>query len=324
MKEKIKLLLVGFLWMVIWGTMVTALTVDVTVPSLTAYLKKLFLTTDGTPNWAPRIVIDGGNGSITMQWALNIRQWALKDNTVVSADIVNGTIKAEDIGIGQVVNTNLASNSVTSDKIVDWTITAADLWAGSVGNSELQNNSVTSNKIADWTITASDLSANIDVSSSIDGKNVKVDYARYAASAWSATTVTSAVDKAKKLVSSSNTVIADATYGDLRVQGFLRAYKGLAIYSNSQNWVIFWKYTYIRSDRGPRVEYAWDWRISAGNNPDTAFAKKLAWAMVALKSIYYSCVKVSYITAQRRTADRWGNFTYPDAFSRRYYIKCYY
>lgn len=264
MKETIKFVLVGFLGVFVGWAIVAALTVDETIPSLRAYLKALFLTNDGTPSGATTIVVDWQDGSITMQGDLNIQPGAIKDSTIVSADIANGTIRAEDIWAGQVVNTNLAANSVTSDKIVDGTITAADLWAGSVGNSELQDNSVTSAKIRDgevtsadirdWTITAADLGANIDVSSSTDGKNVRVDYATtawYAASAWSATTVTSTVDKAKQVVSPNGTAVGiwiDSPY--LRTPywiGFWRSNRGAHL---NEDWALYryWGQVFLTVD----------------------------------------------------------------------------
>ncbi len=364
MKETFKLMVVGLFGVFVGGAIVTALTVDEAIPSLQAYLQTLFLTDDGTPSWTTNIIIDGRDGSITMQGDLNINQGALKDNTVISADIANGTIKAEDIGAWEVVNANLAPNSVTSDKIVDGTITVADL------------------------------NANIDVSSASDGKEIKVDYAR---EAWS---VNGTVDKAKEVVSPNGTVVAagaDAPYlgvpwgitfwwnqrashinddgafyryngqvyltvddylyirdtdgnvvwrtfqyggsAYLQIQDWKSLYIkdlgganiakfwpnwGLSVYNGSQRVTIWGNYIDLRTDRGPRVEYAWNWRISAWNNPDTAFAKKLAWAMVALRGMYSSCVKVSWLSEEKRTADRWGNSTNPDAFSRRYRIRCYY
>ena len=106
----------------LFGAWVYALTVTQVVDNTIVYLKKLIFTDDGTNLWNQKIVIDGTNGSITMNWVLNIQQGALKDNTVTTNDLVNGAV----------TSSKLANNSVNSSKIVDGSITSADIAPGAI------------------------------------------------------------------------------------------------------------------------------------------------------------------------------------------------
>ena len=106
----------------LFGASVYALTVTQVVDNTIVYLKKLVFTDDGTNLWNQKIVIDGTAGSITMDGALNISQWALKDNTVTTNDLVNGAV----------TSSKLANNSVNSSKIVDGSITSADISPGAI------------------------------------------------------------------------------------------------------------------------------------------------------------------------------------------------
>jgi len=63
------------------------LNVTQTLDNTVAYIKKMIWTNDGTDLGTKKVIIDGSGGSITMSGALNIQQGALKDDTVVSADI---------------------------------------------------------------------------------------------------------------------------------------------------------------------------------------------------------------------------------------------
>jgi len=72
-------------------------TVEKTIQNLVWYVQKMVFTDNGLKSWNAKIVIDGNNGSVTMSGALNIQEWALKDNTVLSEDIKDWTIKREDL-----------------------------------------------------------------------------------------------------------------------------------------------------------------------------------------------------------------------------------
>ena len=91
-----------------------------TVDNTIVYLKKLIFTDDGTNLWNQKIVINGTDGSINMSGALNITEWALRDGTVVTADIKD--------------------DAVTSSKIADETITSADIADGTIKQEDLDPN----------------------------------------------------------------------------------------------------------------------------------------------------------------------------------------
>jgi hypothetical protein len=98
-------------------------------------------------------------------------------NTVFSADIVDGEVKAVDLGGAAVTNSKLGPNSVGSGKIIDETIAAADiapsavtgseiltstigaddLARNSVGAAEVQNDSIDSGEIVDFGLSNEDI-----------------------------------------------------------------------------------------------------------------------------------------------------------------------
>ncbi len=107
-------------------------------PTLTDANAKLFaLQNSGTDKFSVN-----GNGDVTIAGDLSVTgSMTLPSDSVVTANIVDGTIAAAD----------LASDSVTTAKILDGTIATADIAA----------DAVTSAKIAADTITAGDLSATL-------------------------------------------------------------------------------------------------------------------------------------------------------------------
>jgi len=115
------------------------LNIDTTIHNLYSYVKKLIITSDGTPSGTQNIILDGTDGSIQAQWDvkigwnLNIPEWALKDNTIVSADIKDGTINSADIKDGSIRSVDIADGTIRSADIKDGTINMKDL------NTDLKN-----------------------------------------------------------------------------------------------------------------------------------------------------------------------------------------
>lgn len=113
--------------------------------------------------------------------AVLITSKQIKDNTILSRDIHNGTVNSKDIkdasihaadlGIdsvdtqailnGTVGADDLAYNSVYGDTVADGSLTGADLANGSINSGQLAAGAVTSGKIADGTITRADLAAGV-------------------------------------------------------------------------------------------------------------------------------------------------------------------
>jgi hypothetical protein len=80
-------------------------------------------------------------------------------NTVGSADIINGEVKNTDLGPdsvssgritdGQVKNTDLGPNAVSSNSIADGGVKGIDIGSGQVTGADVGNDSLTANDIAD-------------------------------------------------------------------------------------------------------------------------------------------------------------------------------
>ncbi len=82
---------------------------------------------------------------------------ALPQNTVRSAQIVDGTIRTVDI----------RDEAVRSAKVADQSLTANDLATDSVGSDEIAENAVASPEVAPESLTAADLGANSATSSEV-------------------------------------------------------------------------------------------------------------------------------------------------------------
>ncbi len=75
----------------------------------------------------------------------------IKDDTVTSYEIKNGTIQSEDIWLSQ----------ITSFHIKDWTIESEDIWIWQITNLHIVDWTITNNNIATWTITENLLDPNL-------------------------------------------------------------------------------------------------------------------------------------------------------------------
>jgi hypothetical protein len=106
-------------------------------------------------------------------------------NAVRSRDIVNGQVKASDIGrkavtspkikAGAVDGTKVLSDSLTAGNLAADSVAGSELAADSVGGSELLANSVTTSDIADGTVSMDDIdgvarSGSISVGAISDGR----------------------------------------------------------------------------------------------------------------------------------------------------------
>ena len=78
-------------------------------------------------------------------------------NTVGSADIINGEVASVDIGAGQVAGAELAANSVNAAKIGDGEVRAADIGANAVASKEVADDSLTGTDILNGSLTSADL-----------------------------------------------------------------------------------------------------------------------------------------------------------------------
>ena len=95
-------------------------------------------------------------------------------NTVFSADIVDGEVKAVDIGAGAVTNVKLADGAVGKPKISAGAVENGKIADGAVGQSKLANGAATNAKIADGAVSSAkvqnDAVAGVDVNeASLDG-----------------------------------------------------------------------------------------------------------------------------------------------------------
>jgi hypothetical protein len=82
--------------------------------------------------------------------AYDINEWNssnIQDETLLSADIKNGTLKAEDYGIG----------SVSGARIQDDNVTILDLADGAVFGNDVRNETLTGSDIRDGTLDAQDI-----------------------------------------------------------------------------------------------------------------------------------------------------------------------
>jgi len=167
------------MWILMFWGIVYWLTVTQNIDNAVAYIKKMIFTTDGTENGEKKVVIDWENWKITVtgdievtnkittknlnvsnnanvtkdltvNGNLNIGEWKLKDNTIVSADIKDGEVTSSDIKDGTIVNADISNNAITSSKIKD----------GEVKNQDIANGAVNSAKVADNSLTKSDIGSN--------------------------------------------------------------------------------------------------------------------------------------------------------------------
>lgn len=81
----------------------------------------------------------------------------LGDNSVTSAKVVDGTLTSADILDGTITTSDLADNSISTVKILDGTITTMDLATGSVTADDIATDAVTTSEILNGTITATDI-----------------------------------------------------------------------------------------------------------------------------------------------------------------------
>jgi hypothetical protein len=78
-------------------------------------------------------------------------------NTVFSADIVDGEVKAVDLGAGVVTNVKLADSAVGKSKISAGAVENGKIAEGAVGQSKLANGAATTAKIADGAVNSQKL-----------------------------------------------------------------------------------------------------------------------------------------------------------------------
>jgi len=105
-------------------------------------------------------------------------------NTIGSSDVINESLRSEDIKNGEVKTSDLANNAVDTNKILDGGVKAADLGAnsvvttkigpGEVKNSDLGDNSITSDKIAQGAVTSDDVQNNALTGTDIDESTLDV------------------------------------------------------------------------------------------------------------------------------------------------------
>jgi hypothetical protein len=96
-------------------------------------------------------------------------------NAIRSRDIVNGQVKASDIGRNAVTSPKIKTGAVDGTKVLIDSLTSGNLAADSVGGSELLTNSVTTSDIADGTVNMDDIdgvqrSGSISVGAISDGR----------------------------------------------------------------------------------------------------------------------------------------------------------
>jgi len=167
MKMK-KWLIIGLVLWLLWTAWVYAtLNIDTTINNLYSYMMKLVLTSDGTPDGTKKIILDGADGSISMSGALNIQQWALKDNTIVSADIKDGAITTAKIARNAVTSDMIASSAITTGKIARNAVTSDMIASSAITTGKIARNAVTSDTIASSAITTGKIARNAVTSDTI-------------------------------------------------------------------------------------------------------------------------------------------------------------
>ena len=104
-------------------------------------------------------------------------------NTVFSADIVDGEVKAVDLANGAVTNVKLADGAIGKSKISAGAVENGKIAEGAVGQSKLANGAATNAKIADGAVNSqklqNDTVAGIDVNeAALDGGSIPGTTAR--------------------------------------------------------------------------------------------------------------------------------------------------
>jgi hypothetical protein len=111
-------------------------------------------------------------GEVTGDMTSNV----VADNTIDSANIVDGAIVSGDIADGTIATIDLGDGSVTSGKILDGTIASGDIADGAVNSAKILDETITSGDILDGTIANADLGADSVTSGKIlDGEIVNAD-----------------------------------------------------------------------------------------------------------------------------------------------------
>ena len=82
-------------------------------------------------------------------------------NTVGTADIINGEVKVGDVGQGAVATDEIANNQVKAGDIGDGEVKAADIAADQVGSAEIGGGAVKTSEIANGEVGADDLSPGV-------------------------------------------------------------------------------------------------------------------------------------------------------------------
>ena len=95
--------------------------------------------------------------AISLLFISAAQSFALAPNTVDTDAIIDGEVKAADIGFNAISSSRIVDGAVTSDKILDNTISAADIGTGAVTTDEILNSTITSGDIADLTIGTADI-----------------------------------------------------------------------------------------------------------------------------------------------------------------------
>jgi hypothetical protein len=78
-------------------------------------------------------------------------------NTVFSDDIVNGEVKAADIGSNAVGSGKISDGGVQGIDILDGTVDSPDILDGAVTNNDVHKNAITSGKVQDESLTGTDV-----------------------------------------------------------------------------------------------------------------------------------------------------------------------
>lgn len=127
------------------------------------YIKKIVLTQDWTNTTQEKIILDWSIWDVAMSWnvyiqwnwlltwnlnvknnldvdwTLLISPWAIWDSTINSDDIIDNTIKSEDIKDWTIQSIDILDNSLTSSDILDWTIQWIDIANNTIWNTNIAN-----------------------------------------------------------------------------------------------------------------------------------------------------------------------------------------
>mgnify|MGYP001562726421 CR=1 FL=1 len=90
----------------------------------------------------------GNDRNLTVVGTVDIQSGAIKDATIVNADLVNLTIGSGKMAVGSVDSEKLANNAVNADHINSSAVTTAKVAALAIGSAKIAALSVDSEKLA--------------------------------------------------------------------------------------------------------------------------------------------------------------------------------